>query len=180
MLIDEVLQRIQGELVEMPGSDSPPHRHSVCGDWSATFVMRCSVPSWMPSSCLKRETDVCPPGRRAANADYERSARSFVGGRLGLPYRCRSADYLPRQPEQTGSRPRSRAMAPAARFRRRLRAPALHLRHHSSQRAPSWCWVLTRSACYVLSCSRAFWAKMNLRAHVLKASAHSLRPSRAR
>ena len=41
MRIDEVLQRIQGEFVEMPGLRLTPHRHSVCGDWSATFVTRC-------------------------------------------------------------------------------------------------------------------------------------------
>ena len=57
MLIDEVLQRIQGEFVEMPGLRlTAPQAQRLWG-LERDLCDALLVPSWMPSSCLKRETE---------------------------------------------------------------------------------------------------------------------------
>ena len=117
MRIDEVLQRIQGEFVEMPGLRLTPAQAQRL--WGLERdVCDALLGALVDAKFLVADSGwrVRPPGWSPADAGYERFGAVKRWLSRSSTHRCRPADYLPRQPYRPAHHPRSRATAPAARF----------------------------------------------------------------
>ena len=120
MRIDEVLQRIQGEYVEMPGLRlTPAQARRLWG--LESDVCTALLGSLVDARFLVKTGDGAFVRSQSARVIETVGARK-ASGRLGNTHRCRSADFPPRQPIPPARYPQSRALGARGHVRRRLRA----------------------------------------------------------